>query len=179
MLASFCDKLKCPKSHSAPTDFGDAAITSIVALFTRWPRVRESPPTFQTIASVACACVDCGDVVEVHHVATEQYSGQRLPTTSYHQWLYADYSGKFAVFRARHHRRRLLATREPRRLLILCSRYSAIQSPYLLLSSSYPPVTQSYAIDSPLSPSVTPSLFHSRLQTHLFQRFFPPLTLSL
>ena len=40
-------------------------------------------------------------------------------------------------------------------------------------------VTSSFSVDSPLSWSVTRSLFHSRLKTHLFHQSFPPYTLYL
>jgi len=36
------------------------------------------------------------------------------------------------------------------------------------------PTTSSYSVNSPTSPSITPSLFHSRLKTYLFHKFFPP-----
>ena len=36
------------------------------------------------------------------------------------------------------------------------------------------PATASYSLNSPLSPSITPSLFHSRLKTYLFHKSFPP-----
>jgi len=35
-------------------------------------------------------------------------------------------------------------------------------------------VFSSSSMDSPISPSLTPSLFHSRLKTYLFQKTFPP-----
>jgi len=34
--------------------------------------------------------------------------------------------------------------------------------------------TSSHSVNSPLSPSITPSLFHSRLKTYLFHKPFPP-----
>jgi len=34
--------------------------------------------------------------------------------------------------------------------------------------------TSSHSVNSPLSPSITPSLFHSRLKTYLFHKSFPP-----
>jgi len=43
----------------------------------------------------------------------------------------------------------------------------------LSLSSDLTHVSSSYP-SPPLSPSITPSLFHSRLKTHLFHRSFPP-----
>jgi len=36
------------------------------------------------------------------------------------------------------------------------------------------PATSSYSLNSPLSPSITPSLFHSRLKTYIFHKSFPP-----
>jgi len=36
------------------------------------------------------------------------------------------------------------------------------------------PTTSSHSVNSPLSPSITPSLFHSRLKTYLFHQSFPP-----
>jgi len=36
------------------------------------------------------------------------------------------------------------------------------------------PTTFSHSINSPLSPSITPSLFHSRLKTYRFHKSFPP-----
>jgi len=36
------------------------------------------------------------------------------------------------------------------------------------------PVTSSYSLNLPLSPSITPSLFHTRLKTYLFHKSFPP-----
>ena len=36
------------------------------------------------------------------------------------------------------------------------------------------PATSSYSLNLPLSPSITPSLFHSRLKTYLFHKSFPP-----
>jgi len=38
------------------------------------------------------------------------------------------------------------------------------------------PTTSSHVVNSPLSPSITPSLFHSRLKTYLFLKSFPPQT---
>jgi len=43
----------------------------------------------------------------------------------------------------------------------------------LSLSSDLTHVSSSFP-SSPLSPSITRSLFHSRLKTHLFHRSFPP-----
>ena len=39
---------------------------------------------------------------------------------------------------------------------------------------AHAPATSSYSLNSPLSPSITPSLFHSRLKTYLFHKSFPP-----
>ena len=36
------------------------------------------------------------------------------------------------------------------------------------------PATSSYSLNLPLSPSITPSLSHSRLKTYLFHKSFPP-----
>jgi len=36
------------------------------------------------------------------------------------------------------------------------------------------PATSSYSLNSPLSPSISPSLFYSRLKTYLFLKPFPP-----
>ena len=48
----------------------------------------------------------------------------------------------------------------------------------LILSvSDFPlsaPTTSSVSVDSPLLPSITPSLFHCRLKTYLFHKSFPP-----
>ena len=38
------------------------------------------------------------------------------------------------------------------------------------------PTTSSHSVNSPLSPSITPSLFHSRLKTYLFHKSFPSQT---
>jgi len=43
----------------------------------------------------------------------------------------------------------------------------------LSLSSDLTHVSSSFPA-SPLSPSITPSHFHSRLKTHLFHKSFPP-----
>ena len=39
---------------------------------------------------------------------------------------------------------------------------------------AHSPATSSYYLNLPLSPSITPSLFHSRLKTYLFHKSFPP-----
>jgi len=36
------------------------------------------------------------------------------------------------------------------------------------------PTTSSHSVNSPLSPSITPSVFYSRLKTYLFYKSFPP-----
>jgi len=41
-------------------------------------------------------------------------------------------------------------------------------SPSVSLLPVHDPTTSSYSVNAPLSPSITPSLFHSRLKTHLF-----------
>jgi len=43
-----------------------------------------------------------------------------------------------------------------------------------LLPSHYPTQVRSTLSSPPLSPSITSSLFHSRLKTHLFLKSFPP-----
>jgi len=57
---------------------------------------------------------------------------------------------------------------------------SSLRQPYSSPSvSDFPvhdPATSSYSFNSPLSPSITPSLFHSRLKTYLFHKSFPPQT---
>ena len=37
------------------------------------------------------------------------------------------------------------------------------------------PATSSYSLNLPLSPSITPSLFHCRLKTYLFTQIFPTI----
>jgi len=39
---------------------------------------------------------------------------------------------------------------------------------------AHAPAASSYSLNLPLSPSITPSLFHFRLKTYLFHKFFPP-----
>jgi len=39
---------------------------------------------------------------------------------------------------------------------------------------AHAPTISSHPVNSPLSPSITPSLFHSRLKTYLFDKSFPP-----
>jgi len=36
------------------------------------------------------------------------------------------------------------------------------------------PTTSPHSVNSPLSPSIAPSFFHSRSKTYLFHKFFPP-----
>ena len=50
---------------------------------------------------------------------------------------------------------------------------SSTQSHFL--GHAWPPFLSA----SPLSPSITPSLFHSRLKTHLFHKSFPPCSLPI
>jgi len=38
------------------------------------------------------------------------------------------------------------------------------------------PVNAQFPVNQALSTSITPCLFHSRLKTHLFHKFFPPQT---
>ena len=56
--------------------------------------------------------------------------------------------------------------------------YSSLRQPHSSPSVSdlpvHAPATSSYSFNSPLSPSITPSLFHSRLKTYLFHKSFPP-----
>ena len=55
---------------------------------------------------------------------------------------------------------------------------NSLRQPYSSPSvSDFPvdaPATSSYSLNLPLSPSITPSLFHSRLKTYLFHKSFPP-----
>jgi len=44
---------------------------------------------------------------------------------------------------------------------------------------AHAPGTSSYSLNLPLSPPITPSLFHSRLKTYLFNKSFPGLTARL
>jgi len=59
--------------------------------------------------------------------------------------------------------------------------YSSLRQPHPSLSvsdSPFPaPTTSSHSVDSPISPSITPSLFHSRLKTYLFHKSFPPYSI--
>ena len=58
------------------------------------------------------------------------------------------------------------------------SHHSLHSLPRASLSDSDTPhptsVSSSSSMDSPVSPSITPTLFHSRLKTYLFQKSFPP-----
>ena len=47
-------------------------------------------------------------------------------------------------------------------------------SPSVCVLPVYTPTTSSHSANSPLSPSITPCLFHSRLKTYLFHKSFPP-----
>ena len=55
---------------------------------------------------------------------------------------------------------------------------SSLRQPHLSTSVSVLPVhastTSPHSVNSPLSPSITPSFFHSRLKTYLFHKSFPP-----
>ena len=51
-------------------------------------------------------------------------------------------------------------------------------SPSICVLPVYTPTTSSHSANSPLSPSITPCLFHSRLKTYLFHKSFPPQTPS-
>ena len=55
---------------------------------------------------------------------------------------------------------------------------SSLRQPHFTPSVSvlpvHSPTTSSHSVNSPLSPSITPSLFHSRLKTYLFHKSFPP-----
>jgi len=47
-------------------------------------------------------------------------------------------------------------------------------SPSVSVLPVHAPTTSYHSVNSPLSPSITPSLFHSRLKTYLFHKSFPP-----
>ena len=47
-------------------------------------------------------------------------------------------------------------------------------NPSVFVLPVHAPTTSSHSVNSPLSPSITPSLFHSRLKTYLFHKSFPP-----
>ena len=55
---------------------------------------------------------------------------------------------------------------------------SSLRQPHFSPSVSglpvHAPTTSSYSVNSPLLPSITPSLFHSWLKTYLFHKSFPP-----
>ena len=61
--------------------------------------------------------------------------------------------------------------RAPTVLLLVASR-----SPSVSDFPAHHPATSSHSLNSPLSPSITPSLFHSRLKTYLFHKSFPTQT---
>ena len=63
----------------------------------------------------------------------------------------------------------------------LCNQLpSSLRQPHSSPSVSdlpvHAPATSSYSLNLPLSPSITPSLFHSRLKTYLFHKSFPRQT---
>ena len=65
--------------------------------------------------------------------------------------------------------------------LCLCNQLpSSLRQPHSSPSASdfpvHDPATSSYSLNLPLSPSITPSVFHSRLKTYLFHNSFPPQT---
>ena len=49
-------------------------------------------------------------------------------------------------------------------------------SPSVSVLPVHAPTTSSHSVNSPLSPFITPSFFHSRLKTYLFDKSFPPQT---
>ena len=49
-------------------------------------------------------------------------------------------------------------------------------TPSVTVLPVHSPTTSSHSVNSPLSPSITPSLFHSRLKTYLFHKSSPPQT---
>ena len=49
-------------------------------------------------------------------------------------------------------------------------------SPSVSALPVHAPTTSSHSVNSPLSPTITPSLFHSRLKTYLIHKYFPPYT---
>jgi len=55
---------------------------------------------------------------------------------------------------------------------------SSLRQPHLSPSVSvlpaHVPTTSPHSVNSPLSPTITPSFFHSRLKTYLFRKSFPP-----
>ena len=56
-----------------------------------------------------------------------------------------------------------------------CS-YGSSPRPSVFVLPVHAPTIYSHSVNSPLSPSITPSLFHSRLETYLFHKSFPPQT---
>ena len=48
-------------------------------------------------------------------------------------------------------------------------------SPSVSVLPVHVPTTSSHSVNSPLSPSITPSLFHSWLKTYLFHKSFPTI----
>ena len=61
--------------------------------------------------------------------------------------------------------------------------WNQLRQPHSSLSVSDLPVpaptTSSHSVNSPLSPSITPPLFHSRLKTHIFAKSCPPSSVKL
>jgi len=53
---------------------------------------------------------------------------------------------------------------------------SSLRQPHSSPSLSDLPVHAQLPVNSPLSPSITPSLFHSQLKAYLFHKSFPPQT---
>jgi len=53
---------------------------------------------------------------------------------------------------------------------------SSLRQPHSSPSLSDLPFHAQLPVNSPLSPSITPSLFHSRLKTYVFHKSFPPYT---
>jgi len=55
---------------------------------------------------------------------------------------------------------------------------SSLRQPHLSPSVSvllvHAPTTSPHSVNSPLSPTITPSFFHSHLKTYLFHKSFPP-----
>jgi len=47
-------------------------------------------------------------------------------------------------------------------------------SPSVTVLPVHAPTTSSQSVNSPLSPSITPSFLHSRLYLYLFHKYFPP-----
>ena len=54
---------------------------------------------------------------------------------------------------------------------------STLFQPSISVLPVHAPTKSSHSVNSPLSPSITPSLFHSWLKTYVFHKSFPPLTL--